>query len=71
MFSKFFLNCIFIIINYTTYWQASHSSKPASPGRIVQTGPSASAAAAAAAAKVGSPFDTEFKAPPLTVDFST
>ncbi|MDN7923489.1 hypothetical protein QZM99_36080, partial [Burkholderia gladioli] len=31
------------------YWQASHSSKPGSPGRIVQTGPSASIGAALSA----------------------
>src|ERR1700686_761256 len=33
-----------------SYWQASHSSNPTSPGRIMQTGPSASASAAAAIA---------------------
>src|SRR5580692_5050931 len=32
------------------YWQASHSSKPGSPGRIMHTGPSASGAASIAAA---------------------
>jgi hypothetical protein len=73
--SPYFLCCLSLINNFTSYWQASHSSKPASPGRIVQAGPSASAAttaaAAAAAARVGSPFDTEFNEPFFTVDFST
>jgi hypothetical protein len=34
----------------TIYWQASHSSKPGSPGRIMHTGPSASGAASTATA---------------------
>jgi hypothetical protein len=35
-----------------SYWQASHSSKPGSPGRIMHTGPSASGAASTATAGV-------------------
>ncbi len=37
----------------------------------VAMAPQAAAPAPVAAAKAGSPFDTEFKAPLLTVDFST
>lgn len=41
----------------TCYWQASHSSKPGSPGRIMHTGPSASGAASTAMAGAATSAD--------------
>src|SRR5690606_25223826 len=58
------------------YWQASHSSKPSSPGRMVHTAPTVSAtgraigAAADAAMPVPAPAETAFNSPPRPVDFS-
>src|SRR5690606_14834656 len=56
------------------YWQASHSSKPGSPGLMVQTAPRTSGSgktgAAAAATAVAVPALTAFSSPPRPVDFS-
>ncbi|KAG1239384.1 hypothetical protein G6F68_018652 [Rhizopus microsporus] len=57
------------------YWQASHSSKPGSPGRMVQTAPRTSGsgktgAAPTAAAVDWPPAVTAFSSPPRPVDFS-
>jgi len=59
------------------YWQASHSSKPGSPGRMVQAAPSISGsgkfcagAAAEFEAAAGLPLETAFNSPPRPVDFS-
>ena len=48
------------------YWQASHSSKPGSPGRIMHTGPSASGAASTETAGAAAAAACRPPAPPLT-----
>src|SRR5690606_11390975 len=60
---------------YSVYWQASHSSKPSSPGIMVQTAPTISACgrlapAMAASAEGSLPLATAFNSPPRPVDFS-
>ncbi|MNQ88241.1 hypothetical protein D3C85_1034980 [compost metagenome] len=57
------------------YWQASHSSKPGSPGRMVQTAPRTSGSGKTGAAATDEAVDwplalTAFNSPPRPVDFS-
>ena len=63
-------DCLLLLLALAAYWQASHSSKPGSPGRIMHTGPSASGAAstatAGAAAVAAAAWKPPTPAPPLT-----